>query len=541
MQTSASSTMACAGGNGQVFHSFASQLAAQRLKLRVPDLLIWEDRDVPSMTCPGCSLPVMVLLKNGCAHAFCEDCWVQRAESQLAYCKTQCRLYPPCLRCDEAVDARLWSCLCSHSATIAAHDNALRTELSRLVLATKAFSRSPQLDKAGPVCSSCQRHRTVLLQNACGHTACEWCWSEAAEKQLPRCRKERSMIALCFQEGCDCPMESCIWRHVCTNSTAVRDFSREATAELKRLGDKAANSLVRATEEWSPGPRCSLCGIQQLALLQNSPCHHTACESCWTRCAAKQIPACRTYRKLRPCCFAPSCDHAMSLAIFEQLRTVSEEVSKFGLDMDAEVKALTQTARDTLTWASTPCDSGPICSICDERCLALLKNKDCGHAACQHCWSSWIETQLPRCHDEKRPVLRCFGEKCQSAVVASIWSHACTRSESIRDLESLFVRRRQLQTNSLYPVALQVDCPREGCLGLGYRGFDTIMCFMCEHQWIADSGEPAATNMSELIGEELMKACPKCGAYIIKNGGCDHMTCRCKHEFYWTTLKPYRA
>jgi hypothetical protein len=36
------------------------------------------------------------------------------------------------------------------------------------------------------------------------------------------------------------------------------------------------------------------------------------------------------------------------------------------------------------------------------------------------------------------------------------------------------------------------------------------------------------------------KACPKCHQRIEKNQGCDHMTCRCGYEFYWTTLQPYR-
>jgi ariadne-1 len=37
-----------------------------------------------------------------------------------------------------------------------------------------------------------------------------------------------------------------------------------------------------------------------------------------------------------------------------------------------------------------------------------------------------------------------------------------------------------------------------------------------------------------------VKKCPKCTEYIEKNGGCDHMTCRCGHEFWWSSLTPYR-
>ena len=133
-----------------------------------------------------------------------------------------------------------------------------------------------------------------------------------------------------------------------------------------------------------------------------------------------------------------------------------------------------------------------------------------------------------------------------------------------------------------------MDCPQPLCVGLGYLGFDTVMCFICEHQWDAFTGvvESAETEVpdeeapndiavfraqcfvhsgklintyqqSQLEGSEFVcsvpsevaeaavagvrvKRCPNCHEYIEKNGGCDHMTCRCRHEFAWTTLKPWR-
>jgi hypothetical protein len=35
-----------------------------------------------------------------------------------------------------------------------------------------------------------------------------------------------------------------------------------------------------------------------------------------------------------------------------------------------------------------------------------------------------------------------------------------------------------------------------------------------------------------------VKKCPGCGEYIEKNGGCDHMRCRCGYNFWWSTRKP---
>merc|ERR1711920_921414 len=39
--------------------------------------------------------------------------------------------------------------------------------------------------------------------------------------------------------------------------------------------------------------------------------------------------------------------------------------------------------------------------------------------------------------------------------------------------------RRRLQENELYPREVQVDCPLPDCLGIGYLGFDNVMCFIC--------------------------------------------------------------
>ena len=53
----------------------------------------------------------------------------------------------------------------------------------------------------------------------------------------------------------------------------------------------------------------------------------------------------------------------------------------------------------------------------------------------------------------------------------------------------------------------------------------------------------ADARFRELIAREARegttKSCPKCRTAVTKNAGCDHMTCRCGHQFYWTTLRPY--
>lgn len=39
--------------------------------------------------------------------------------------------------------------------------------------------------------------------------------------------------------------------------------------------------------------------------------------------------------------------------------------------------------------------------------------------------------------------------------------------------------------------------------------------------------------ISESVSQQEMMRCPHCQNYVLKNGGCNHMTCRCGAEFQW--------
>jgi hypothetical protein len=143
-----------------------------------------------------------------------------------------------------------------------------------------------------------------------------------------------------------------------------------------------------------------------------------------------------------------------------------------------------------------------------------------------------------------KDVGRCFGERCQELVDLTLQRHLESASEPLGEFASMPIvsRRRRLRDNALYPPAVQVDCPDPNCWGLGYLGFDTVMCFVCERTWTPEEmGLPAPVNcdIEEIMGVKVKK-CPKCQEYIEKNGGCDHMTCKCGYEFLWSTLQPYR-
>jgi len=401
----------------------------------------------------------------------------------------------------------------------------------------------------GPMaCPRCQKERvrvvsgrTVALPNGptmptCGHSLCEDCWVDCAVAQLPGCRADGKRHLCCCSHGCTETIPLPFWRQFCSRSHELCAFNQENRAEEVRLHSLSLRfSIAWGQPSSEVGLQCSVCCSLRTALLTNRECAHTACEDCWTSWAEVQVKDCRSERRLRPRCLGANCHCAISLGT----STKSDELSVFFAERDAEVLRMRNTACDLLLWAPLPTEPGPVCPICGDKQLALIHNQCCGSSACEACWSRWAETQLPQCIRARDVAIHCLGVGCQLPATA-VWAHVRTLSPDVRSLDAVLSRRTHIKANELFPAEMQVECPRAECLGIGYLGFDTVMCFMCEHQWIADGGDPPQQDIGEeLLAGALVKKCPSCSAPIVKNGGCDHMTCHCKHEFYWSTLLPY--
>jgi len=536
-------------GQQQPLREFSDAMSTEVARLTrswSPSLMFWQTAS-SELVCSICREPSFALLTNGeCVHAACEHCWKGWAEASLPDCVTRRRVRPRCCGegCRKPMTEELWSCMRACSAAVQVFAELMDREVPRLTLNVRrvlTWALSPADD--GPVCPVCFEHRVALLTNAdCEHAACEDCWKGWAEARLPNCAENRTVRPHCWGIGCRRPMMEDIWRHVQASSKSASDFGALADAEVARLRNTAGDRVLVLALGPS-GLRCQICFEKCRALLRSSlHCRHAACEECWEAWVSSELPRFAPRQVLRAQCFGFDCCQPVHLDLWRHLRLRSTVVEAFAQVVDLTVGRLKLTADGVLQWAPLPSEPGPECPICRERFPALLANPQCEHAACERCWSGWTETHLPHCRGRRQADVRCIGEECQELVVPGIWSHTCTQSSSVRDLDRIFAKRRHLQANELYPPEVQVECPHAECLGLAYRGFDTLMCFFCEHQWESDTGGDAPPIM---IGENLvsgleMKQCPGCGEHIIKNGGCDHMTCRCGHEFWWTTLGPYR-
>jgi len=282
---------------------------------------------------------------------------------------------------------------------------------------------------------------------------------------------------------------------------------------------------------------CARCGLEERgpALCSEdfagpfqAACYHSACAECWRACVEGQLPRCSAERLLRVFCPAPGCGRCVAQKL---VLRVSPAARNLAMEIDRDNDRLDLAVGVRVHWQIRGS-----CPVCQEPCGPLLLNNSCDHGACQECWLQWAKTQVPRCRSERQMRFSCLGPACVETMAQPLVQQLTMAEPELKSLQRDMRRRIALQQNALYPKTVQVDCRRPDCVGLGYLGFDTVMCFLCEEQWPANEGASA-------ISEELpgtVKACPRCQAPIEKNGGCDHMTCRCTHEFYWTTLVPYK-
>jgi len=188
------------------------------------------------------------------------------------------------------------------------------------------------------------------------------------------------------------------------------------------------------------------------------------------------------------------------------------------------------------------------CPICCERKLAMYfrTNPACQHTWCKDCLRTWIATKYFDIRRAKELNIRCLHSECDSLLSEqAVVNLGDKRMDALLNAIAL---RKQCLANHQYEA---VECPKSECVGVGYKGKKTIMCFVCEHQWIDESFgwwqqiKALCSWMFCLCTDSGfnmagVKPCPSCGMRILKNGGCMHMTCiYCRHEFHWVTLRPW--
>eukprot|EP00927_Polykrikos_kofoidii_P035310 TRINITY_DN29902_c0_g1_i1.p1 TRINITY_DN29902_c0_g1~~TRINITY_DN29902_c0_g1_i1.p1 ORF type:complete len:327 (+),score=30.73 TRINITY_DN29902_c0_g1_i1:755-1735(+) len=231
-----------------------------------------------------------------------------------------------------------------------------------------------------------------------------------------------------------------------------------------------------------------------------------------------------------------------------------------------------------------------LCPIC-AAWVAKHKQLSCpaGHTWCEACFMRWVALpeQLASMIARRSLDIVCLHgsaascrEQVSCRITRNIQQCRCSSRRTCncgplarlcRDMD----RRSQLLSRAGRHRC--VDCPQPDCVGVAYSGGATLMCFVCEHQWNARRITPthvfsrlvflvigSLVVKFAVLGSSLGKSavvfsafvslkryvcstesqfpgckrCPQCSILIEKSGGCDHMMCRCGHQFFWTTGQP---
>jgi len=146
----------------------------------------------------------------------------------------------------------------------------------------------------------------------------------------------------------------------------------------------------------------------------------------------------------------------------------------------------------------------PECAIClgtSDQGIKLMLS--CGHSYCQSCISQYVESESH--HQRKTCCPLCKKELLDREIAVC---HEFLSSQAPQLVAAIEGR----SSSSTHHA------------GQGQVGADDPEDLLCR------------CTFEQMAHNEDMKCCPSCGALIEKNGGCDHMTCRCGYSFNWSRV-----
>eukprot|EP01017_Pseudomicrothorax_dubius_P031337 TRINITY_DN3992_c0_g1_i4.p1 TRINITY_DN3992_c0_g1~~TRINITY_DN3992_c0_g1_i4.p1 ORF type:complete len:461 (+),score=66.08 TRINITY_DN3992_c0_g1_i4:61-1383(+) len=189
------------------------------------------------------------------------------------------------------------------------------------------------------------------------------------------------------------------------------------------------------------------------------------------------------------------------------------------------------------------------CSICLDNLLEqdVWPLKVCGHVFHVNCFSEYLKSEI----NARKFPLQCPGEGCRREVMPED-IYEVLDPEYIEKYET-FSTKMLLDTNpheySCCPTAGcenvfiykegdypsgRFDCEschRSYCLNCKVSYHHGKSCGEYKAEIINSSHLPVDDMFVQFVQGAKYKQCPRCRMWVEKNGGCNHMTCRCRFEF----------
>eukprot|EP01107_Rhizomastix_libera_P012630 TRINITY_DN3211_c0_g1_i1.p1 TRINITY_DN3211_c0_g1~~TRINITY_DN3211_c0_g1_i1.p1 ORF type:complete len:547 (+),score=126.21 TRINITY_DN3211_c0_g1_i1:52-1692(+) len=195
------------------------------------------------------------------------------------------------------------------------------------------------------------------------------------------------------------------------------------------------------------------------------------------------------------------------------------------------------------------------CEICYEEVISSeMVVFHCGHSCCKKCINDHVGSQLA---SGMLPV-KCLYSKCPAFLDDDILQPSL-KPEIYKKFRTLIITQHINQSkrikqcpNSkqecdrviqlLYgdpPRAVTCDCGFTFCWECGVSDHQPITCSQIR-KWSEKGADPDG-KLTMMWVRSNTKKCPKCNKDILKNEGCNHMTCKCGYEFCWLCRGDWKA
>ncbi|MFC1842378.1 RBR family RING finger protein [Candidatus Dependentiae bacterium] len=195
------------------------------------------------------------------------------------------------------------------------------------------------------------------------------------------------------------------------------------------------------------------------------------------------------------------------------------------------------------------------CGICmDDKNQEDFVRLECGHDGfCKGCLGGVIDTAIK---DKKTVnVLRC--PQCPHIITHQEIVKITNNYNKLNQIDNIQLKEGVKKVNGIR-FCPTPDC--KYCWVVDNGSIGTVACPMCNQQCCSNCCFPHSFNMSceehkkmrdsnksgnndtwieDQINKGKMRRCPGCRAPIEKNEGCNHMTCKCGHEFCWVCYRSY--
>ncbi|ELP88400.1 ariadne RING finger, putative [Entamoeba invadens IP1] len=193
------------------------------------------------------------------------------------------------------------------------------------------------------------------------------------------------------------------------------------------------------------------------------------------------------------------------------------------------------------------------CGICfsESDQSFFYTNPFCGHSFCIPCLSDHVRTKI----NDANTIIKCPQGGCTSEIPYNdLVDFGLVTDPALLQKYDATLTRLSLDndTNTVY-------CIKCGTAMIGEPSTTMVRCVKCDYcfccrckeQWHADStcekyqqwkkdNAKGSTAFEEYIRNHA-KLCPNCHQPIEKNGGCNHMTCKCGYQFCWLCMQKYTS